>query len=77
MYCDERLTEGLEGGNAVLASGIEGEDFAATIDDLLSNDEKRAEMAKAARKVAKEYDSNTMVKRLEALYLEMIDSMRS
>ena len=77
VYCDERLTEGLEGGNAVLTSGIEGEDFAATIDDLLSNDEKRAEMAKAARKVAKEYDSNTMVKRLEALYLEMIDNMRS
>lgn len=77
VYCDERLTEGLEGGNAVLASGIEGEDFAATIDDLLSNDEKRAEMAKAARKIAKEYDSNTMVKRLEALYLEMIDNMRS
>ena len=73
VYCDERLTEALTEENAVLTDGIEGEDFAKVFDELLADPARLKRLSHGALKVAKQFDSMEMAKKLVALYEKVIN----
>ncbi|HET6747399.1 MAG TPA: glycosyltransferase [Candidatus Saccharimonadales bacterium] len=68
VYCDNKLTEGLTKENALLTRGRSGKAFAKAFDELLSDDERLAAMARASRKVAKDFDVMHLAKKMIALY---------
>ena len=76
VYCDERMTEALTPKNSVLTAGIEGEDFARVFDELFADPERLKKLSAGASKVAKEYDSAVMAKKLVELYQSLIDTRR-
>ena len=76
VYCDERMTECLTERNAILTDGIEGEDFARVFSSLLSDDARLAALSEGALKVAQQFDSETMTRRLINLYEDLLVSYR-
>ena len=74
VYCDERMTECLTKRNAILTDGIEGEDFARVFASLLFDDDRLAELSDGAVEVARQFDSETMAKRLTDLYCDLLIS---
>jgi len=74
VYCDERMTECLTERNAILTDGIEGEDFARVFASLLSDDDRLAELSDGAVEAARQFDSETMTKRLTDLYSDLLIS---
>lgn len=74
VYCDERMTEGLTKKNAILTDGIEGEDFAKVFNDLFANPDKLEQLSRGSLRVARQFDSVTMAKKVVALYESLIAS---
>ena len=74
VYCDERMTECLTERNAILTDGIEGEDFARVFASLLSDDDRLAKLSDGAVEAARQFDSETMTKRLTDLYSNLLIS---
>ena len=74
VYCDERMTECLTERNAILTDGIQGEDFARALASLLTDDARLAELSDGALEVARQFDSETMTRRLIDLYDDLLTS---
>ena len=74
VYCDERMTEGLTKKNAILTDGIEGEDFAKVFNDLFAHPDKLEQLSRGSLRVARQFDSVTMAKKVVALYESLIAS---
>lgn len=74
VYCDERMTEGLTAKNSILTSGIEGEDFAKVFNELFNDDAMIKRLSAGALKIAKQFDSQAMAKKLVELYLSLINA---
>jgi 1,2-diacylglycerol 3-alpha-glucosyltransferase len=68
IYCDNKLKEGLTPANALLASGRSPKAFAKAFDTLLGDDARRADMSKASKKLARDFDVNNLAKKMVELY---------
>lgn len=68
VYCDDQLSEGLTPENSQLTSGIEGEDFARTFDDLLADERRRSAMAAVSLELSTKFDRKVLVRNLLKLY---------
>jgi len=68
VYCDNKLTEGLNKENAMLTRGRSGRAFAKTFDELFADPERMTSMAKASLKTAKEFDVMRLAKKMIELY---------
>ena len=74
VYCDERMTEGLTKKNAILTDGIEGEDFAKVFNDLFTHPDRLEQLSRGSLRVARQFDSVAMAKKVAALYESLIAS---
>ena len=74
VYCDERMTEGLTPHNAILTSGIEGQDFATVFNELFSDQERLKALGRGSRQVARQFDASMLARKVVAVYQELIDA---
>ena len=74
VYCDERMTEGLTPHNAILTSGIEGQDFATVFNELFADPERLKALGRGSRQVARQFDASMLARKVVAVYQELIDA---
>ncbi|CAM2857253.1 glycosyltransferase [Actinomyces slackii] len=76
VYCDERMTECLTERNAVLASGITGEDLARAFNEVLGDEARLESLRSGALEVSQDFDVATAAGRLIDLYTGLIEARR-
>ena len=72
IYCDPRLTVGVNKDNSILTDGPEVEHFAAAMQQLAADPKKRQKMSQASIKLAPELTPDRMAEKYLALYREII-----
>ena len=77
IYCDPRLTVGVNEDNSILTDGPEVEHFAAAMQQLAADPKKRQKMSQASIKLAPELTPDRMAEKYLALYREAIEHKNS
>ena len=72
IYCDPRLTVGVNKDNSILTDGPEAKYFAAAMQQLAADPKKRQKMSQASIKLAPELTPDRMAEKYLALYREII-----
>lgn len=68
LYCDPKLTEGVESTNAIMAKNPEVDGFISAIELIVAEPKKLIEMGEASKKIAQDYSAKRQAERLIALY---------
>lgn len=68
VYCDNKLTEGLNKENAYLTRGRSGQAFAKAFDELLADEARLKRMSKASLELSKEFDVMQQAKKMIEIY---------
>lgn len=76
IYCDPRLTVGVNEDNSILTDGPEVEHFAAAMQQLATDPKKRRTMGQASLKLAPELAPDRMAERYLQLYRDAISKRK-
>ena len=76
IYCDPRLTVGVNKDNSILTDGPEVEYFAAAIQQLAADPKKRQKMSQASLKLAPELTPDRMAEKYLELYRDVISKRK-
>ena len=77
IYCDPRLTVGVNKDNSILTDGPEVEHFAAAIQQLAADPKKRRVMGQASLKLAPELTPDRMAEKYLELYRDAINKRKA
>lgn len=77
IYCDPRLTVGVNKDNSILTDGPEVEHFAAAIQQLATDPKKRRTMGQASLKLAPELTPGRMAEKYLQLYRDAINKRKA
>ena len=77
IYCDPRLTVGVNKDNSILTDGPEVEHFAAAMQQLAADPKKRQKMSQASIKLAPELTPDRMAEKYLELYRDVISKRKA
>lgn len=77
IYCDPRLTVGVNKDNSILTDGPEVEHFAAAMQQLAADPKKRRAMGQASLKLAPELTPDRMAEKYLELYRDVISKRKA
>lgn len=77
IYCDPRLTVGVNKDNSILTDGPEAKYFAAAMQQLAADPKKRQKMSQASIKLAPELTPDRMAERYLQLYRDAINKRKA
>ena len=77
IYCDPRLTVGVNKDNSILTDGPEVEHFAAAMQQLATDPKKRRTMGQASLKLAPELTPGRMAEKYLQLYRDAISKRKA
>ena len=77
IYCDPRLTVGVNEDNSILTDGPEVEYFAAAMQQLATDPKKRQKMSQASIKLAPELTPDRMAEKYLELYRDAINKRKA
>ena len=77
IYCDPRLTVGVNKDNSILTDGPETEYFAAAMQQLAADPKKRHKMSQASIKLAPELTPDRMAEKYLQLYRDAISKRKA